>query len=64
MTAAEFEELDELQAELWIATRFRQFVSAGFPSTLALALALAVHPDIAVPDAPADSNETLTPTAA
>jgi len=62
MPAAEFEELDELQAELWIATRFRQFVSAGFPSTLALALA--VHPDIAVPDAPADSNETLTPTAA
>ena len=62
MTAAEFEELDELQAELWIATRFRQFVSAGFPHTLALVLA--VYPDIAVPDAPADRNETLTPTAA
>jgi hypothetical protein len=47
MTAAEFENLDELQAELWLAGRFRSFVSQGFPPTLALAFA--VHPDIATP---------------
>jgi len=47
MTAADFERLDDLQAERWIAERFRQFANAGFPTSLALALA--VHPDIAVP---------------
>jgi hypothetical protein len=47
MTAADFERLDELQAEIWIAKRFREFANAGFPP--ALALGLAVHPDIAVP---------------
>ena len=48
MTAAEFELLDELEAERWIANRFAQFVAVGFPPELALPLA--VHPDIAVPD--------------
>jgi hypothetical protein len=47
MTAAEFENLDELEAELWLVGRFRSFVSQGFPPTLALAFA--VHPDIAAP---------------
>ena len=47
MTAADFEKLDELEAELWIAKRFREFLAAGFP--LSLALGLAVHPDIAAP---------------
>ena len=47
MTAAGLERLDELEAELLIAKRFRGFVAAGFlPS---LALSLAVHPDIATP---------------
>jgi hypothetical protein len=47
MTADEFERLDELQAEAWIAWRFRQFVSAGFPPDLSLMFA--VHPDVCVP---------------
>jgi hypothetical protein len=56
MTAADFERLDELQAEVWIARRFWEFANAGFPP--ALALGLAVHPDIAVPlMEPAGSGE-------
>jgi hypothetical protein len=49
MTAEEFENLDELAAELWIARRFRQFVKAGFP--VELSLMFAVHPAIEAPRA-------------
>ena len=47
MTMEEFEYLDELQAELWIAERFRQFVNDGFPPDLSLVFA--VHPEIQAP---------------
>jgi hypothetical protein len=47
MTETEFENLDELEAELWIVRRFSQFVSAGFPADLSLLFA--VHPDVDVP---------------
>lgn len=47
MTPEEFETLDELQAEAWIASRFRQFVTSGFPADLSLLFA--VHPDVEVP---------------
>jgi hypothetical protein len=47
VTADEFETLDELEAELWIARRFRAFVNSGFPPDLSLIFA--VHPDVAVP---------------
>ena len=50
MTADEFETLDELQAEQWIARRFRSFVRTGFPPDLALLFA--VHPEVQVPDGP------------
>jgi len=53
MTEDQFENLDELHAELWIARRFRQFVSAGFPTELSLIFA--THVDI---DVPSDSVET------
>jgi hypothetical protein len=54
MTMDEFEQLDELQAEAWIAYRFRQFVNSGFPPDLSLMFA--VHPDIAAPDDRGDSE--------
>ena len=50
VTADEFETLDALQAELWIARRFRSFVRTGCPPDLSLLFA--VHPEVDVPDAP------------
>jgi hypothetical protein len=50
VTADEFETLDALQAELWIAWRFRSFVRTGFPPDLSLLFA--VHPNVEVPDGP------------
>jgi hypothetical protein len=47
MTAAEFEDLNEAQAELWLLKRFRKFISDGVPPTLALAFA--ARPEIAAP---------------
>jgi hypothetical protein len=49
MTEAEFENLDEVQAELWIARRFSRFVDTGVPPDLALVFA--VHPDVDSPSA-------------
>ncbi len=47
VTAEEFEKLDESQATLFLARRFRNFARGGFPPELALQLA--VHPEIDVP---------------
>jgi hypothetical protein len=47
VTAEEFEKLDESQAALFLATRFRNFARGGFPPEPALQLA--VHPEIDVP---------------
>jgi hypothetical protein len=47
VTTEEFERLNEHQAELWIAARYRRFVDSGFPPDLSLIFA--VHPDVAVP---------------
>jgi hypothetical protein len=47
VTAEEFETFDELEAELWIARRFRRFIVSGFPPDLSLLFA--VHPDVEVP---------------
>jgi hypothetical protein len=48
MTADEFENLDDQQAELWIAQRFRAFVLTGWPPDLSLMFA--VHPEVDAPD--------------
>jgi hypothetical protein len=47
MTADEFEGLDDQQAELWIAQRFRAFVLSGWPPDLSLMFA--VHPEVESP---------------
>ena len=51
MTADEFEHLDDLQAELWIARRFREFINVGFPPDLSLIFA--THAEVGVPRKPA-----------
>ena len=61
VTAEEFETLDDLQAELWIARRFRSFVETGFPPDLSLLFA--VHPDVDVPDVSGNSETTALGTA-
>jgi hypothetical protein len=50
VTADEFETLDALQAELWLARRFRDFVRSGFPPDLSLLFA--AHPEVEVPAGP------------
>jgi hypothetical protein len=50
MDADEFENLNDQQAELWIAQRFRAFVLNGLPPDLSLIFA--VHPEV---DAPKDA---------
>ena len=47
MTADEFENLNDQQAELWIAQRFRAFVLNGWPPDLSLLFA--VHPEVDAP---------------
>jgi hypothetical protein len=47
MTADEFENLNDQQAELWIAQRFRAFVLTGWPPDLSLMFA--VHPEVDAP---------------
>ena len=48
MTADEFEGLNEQQAEVWIAERFRAFALNGLPPDLSLVFA--VHPEVDVPN--------------
>jgi hypothetical protein len=48
MTAEEFEGLNEHQAELWIAQRYRAFVLDGYPPDLSLMFA--VHPEVVAPN--------------
>jgi hypothetical protein len=50
MDSDEFENLNDQQAELWIAKRFRAFVLNGLPPELSLMFA--VHPEV---DAPIDA---------
>jgi hypothetical protein len=45
VTADQFESLDDLEAEAWIAGRFSEFVRHGFPPDLSLLFA--VHPEVA-----------------
>jgi hypothetical protein len=47
MTADEFEGLNDQQAELWIAQRFRAFVLSGWPPDLSLIFA--VHLEVDAP---------------
>jgi hypothetical protein len=59
MTADEFEGLDGLEAELWIARRFHSFVRTGFPPELSLMFA--VHPEISADALPTEDAEASTP---
>ena len=47
MTADEFEGLNDQQAEVWIAERFRAFALNGLPPDLSLMCA--VHPEVDIP---------------
>ena len=62
MTTEEFERFDELEAELWIGRRFRQFVRGGFPADLSLMFA--VHPDVEVPRLTGTADDAVLHTAA
>jgi hypothetical protein len=46
MTAAEFEQLDETEAERIISWRFHELVESGFEPEDALSLAVATHADL------------------
>jgi hypothetical protein len=59
MTAEEFEQLDAWQAELWIARRFHQLTSGGYPPSQALLLA--VRPEVDVAAALALASELESP---
>ncbi len=48
MTAEEFEQLDAWQAELWIARRFHQLTSGGYPPSQALLLAVRPEVDVTI----------------
>lgn len=47
MDSDKFENLNDQQAELWIAQRFRAFALNGLPPELSLMFA--VHPDVDAP---------------
>jgi hypothetical protein len=55
MTADEFEQLDEWQAELWIARRFNELFDGGYEPSQALYLA--VRPEVDLPAAVAVLRE-------
>lgn len=48
MTADKFEQLDEWEAELWIARRFHDLTSVGYPPSQALLLAVRPEVDVAM----------------
>jgi hypothetical protein len=58
MTADEFEGLNDQQAEVWIAKRFRAFVLNGLPPDLSLIFA--VHPEVDTPIAIASDGSLDT----